>query len=122
MSSELSVEATTPVVPGVVVVLAIIPGSEACCAFNCIVSADSQGSEKSGYCGGDWAKAGPIATATARLATLPRTRFLFSIFISFGLGSRHVVIAGTPKENEREISLFRPLAASFRSGSGTHVM
>src|SRR5512140_3161097 len=100
MSSELSVEATTPVVPGVdtEAVLVIMPGSEACCAFSWVVCATSQGSEKSGYCGGDWAKAGAIANATAKLATPPRTRFFLSIFVSFGLGSRRVVVAGHPKE------------------------
>src|SRR5437588_10622641 len=86
MSDELSVEATTAVV--VVVGEAMIPGSEACCAFSESVCAFSQGREKSGYCGGDCAKAGDIATARATVATLPRTRFFFSIFVSFGLGSR----------------------------------
>src|SRR5437660_382549 len=90
MSDEVSVEATMPLVSltVVVVVEAMIPGSEACCAFSESVATLSQGREKLGYCGGDCAKAGDIATARARVATLPRTRFFFSIFVSFGLGSR----------------------------------
>src|SRR5579872_7141062 len=105
MSPLLSVDATTPLVPVVTVVVdavtpgvTMMPGSLACWALSWSVWARSHGSEKSGYCGGDCANAGEAAMAKAMLATLPRTRFFFSIFVSFGLGSRRGtnVVAGTP--------------------------
>src|SRR5207302_6626457 len=117
MSDEVSVEATMPLVSltVVVVVEAMIPGSEACCAFSESVATLSQGREKLGYCGGDCAKAGDIATARARVATLPRTRFFFSIFVSFGLGSRRESRSPAPQRwNAPKKPLFRLMSATFR--------
>src|SRR5947209_6648981 len=99
------------VTPGV---LTTTPGSDACCAFSCCVSACSHGREWSGYCGGDCAKAGEAAIARARLATLPRTRFLFNIFVSFGLGAaRH---SRQHPKKERAANFAVPVAPVFVSG------